>query len=436
MSTLTPRTRTNCTPYGGSVTAAPPSGGTAPAITVQPSDQSKTAPAAATFSVTATGTAPLNYQWYRNGSPVPGATSASYVIDPTATSMDADYFRVTVTNLYGSATSSYASLYVVSGAAPSAPAITIQPTAISFPQTVGGTYGLSAVASGYPAPTWQWYEDVAGTLTEITETSTAAFIRVSGAGLYFNWGGTGTPAVSGSNIIRYYRAKATNASGSATSNATAVTMTTTGGGNGTGLSVTVQVDPAILNLQPNTVDITVGGAAIVQRLGSTWAYAVTSGGGITFNSGALATMPAILAGGTGTLYTTISYGGNSTGVATFTATGWALTAFTGGSVKLHVGVSQMALTSGKSSAGVEQVASIAITVSGTGVTSTTQTYLSTDTPLAEGGAVLSWSLAAGALTIPSDFQVLVTITNKADKFNNVDISNWVALSAIWVEGIL
>ena len=50
----------------------------APSITVQPSNQTVTAPATATFSVTATGTAPLSYQWSMNGTMVSGANASTY----------------------------------------------------------------------------------------------------------------------------------------------------------------------------------------------------------------------------------------------------------------------------------------------------------------------------------------------------------------------
>jgi hypothetical protein len=47
----------------------------APTITTQPSNQTTTAGQTATFSVTANGTPPLNYQWSKNGGAISGATS-------------------------------------------------------------------------------------------------------------------------------------------------------------------------------------------------------------------------------------------------------------------------------------------------------------------------------------------------------------------------
>jgi Immunoglobulin I-set domain len=50
----------------------------APLIISQPGNQTVTAGQTATFSVTATGTGPLTYQWYVNGVAISGATSSTY----------------------------------------------------------------------------------------------------------------------------------------------------------------------------------------------------------------------------------------------------------------------------------------------------------------------------------------------------------------------
>ncbi len=94
---------------GGSVGSTPP---TAPAITTQPANQSVTAPATATFSVVASGTAPLSYQWQMNNSNISGATSASYTTPATSSAEDGETFDVVVTNSAGSATSNTATLSV------------------------------------------------------------------------------------------------------------------------------------------------------------------------------------------------------------------------------------------------------------------------------------------------------------------------------------
>ena len=73
----------------------------------------------ATFSVTVTGTAPTTYRWSRNGVALPGATGTVATNNPTATltlprvaASDAGNYTVTVSNAFGSATSSAATLFV------------------------------------------------------------------------------------------------------------------------------------------------------------------------------------------------------------------------------------------------------------------------------------------------------------------------------------
>ena len=82
----------------------------APTVTAHPEDVAVTAPAPATFSVTATGNAPLSYQWRRNGVDIPGATSQTYTLDPTAVGDTGSQFDVVVSNAVGSVTSQSATL--------------------------------------------------------------------------------------------------------------------------------------------------------------------------------------------------------------------------------------------------------------------------------------------------------------------------------------
>ena len=84
----------------------------APSITTQPASQTVIAGKTATFTVAATGTAPLTYQWSKNGSAIGGATSSSYTT-PAETAADNNAkFTVAVGNSAGSATSNAAVLTV------------------------------------------------------------------------------------------------------------------------------------------------------------------------------------------------------------------------------------------------------------------------------------------------------------------------------------
>src|SRR5215470_2259397 len=93
--------------------------GGAPYITTQPTSQTVSAGQTATFSVAASGTAPLSYQWQKNGADITGATSASYTTPVTTTADSGEQFRVVVSNAAGTATSNTATLTVNPGTATS-----------------------------------------------------------------------------------------------------------------------------------------------------------------------------------------------------------------------------------------------------------------------------------------------------------------------------
>ncbi len=98
----------------GAATAQAP---TAPQITTQPTDQTVSLGQSAAFAVVATGTAPLQYQWNKNGTPIPGATGTGYTTPATASTDSGASFTVLITNAVGSATSSAAMLTVTAASA-------------------------------------------------------------------------------------------------------------------------------------------------------------------------------------------------------------------------------------------------------------------------------------------------------------------------------
>ena len=83
-----------------------------PLIISQPGNQTVKVGQTATFSVTATGTGPLTYQWYVNGVPISGATSSTYTTPPTTAGQSGSVYTVTVSNPVGSVTSNGATLTV------------------------------------------------------------------------------------------------------------------------------------------------------------------------------------------------------------------------------------------------------------------------------------------------------------------------------------
>jgi glucose/arabinose dehydrogenase len=96
------------------------SGGGAPSITTQPASRTVPIGSSVTFTVSASGTAPLGYQWRRNGTNIAGATAASYTIASVAQTDNGARFSVVVSNSVGSATSADAVLTVTANQAPTA----------------------------------------------------------------------------------------------------------------------------------------------------------------------------------------------------------------------------------------------------------------------------------------------------------------------------
>src|SRR4029077_19244435 len=124
----------------------------APSITTQPASQTVTAGQTASFSVAATGTAPLSYPWNRNGTAISAADSPSYTPPATISSDNGAQFAVLVSNSAGSATSSAATLTV--NAAAVAPSITTQPASLTV--TTGQTASFSVAATGTAPLSYQW----------------------------------------------------------------------------------------------------------------------------------------------------------------------------------------------------------------------------------------------------------------------------------------
>ncbi|HEY6561832.1 MAG TPA: PQQ-dependent sugar dehydrogenase [Polyangiaceae bacterium] len=133
----------------------------APQITTQPANRTVAVGQAATFSVSATGSQPLSYQWQRNGSNISGATAASYTLASAAATDNGATFRVVVSNTVGSVTSNSATLTVTSNAAPTAN-ITAPPTGTLY--TAGSTINYAATASdpedgALPGSAFTWRVD-------------------------------------------------------------------------------------------------------------------------------------------------------------------------------------------------------------------------------------------------------------------------------------
>ena len=176
----------------------------APRIVVPPASQTVTSGQTASFSVTATGAAPLSYQWNKNGAAISGATSATYTTPPTTSSDNGAQFAVVVSNSAGSAASNAATLTVNAGAV--APSITTQPANQTV--TVGQTATFTVVATGTAPLSYQWQKNS----TAISGATSASYT---------------TPATTSSDNGAQFVVVVSNVAGNVTSNAATLTVNTT-----------------------------------------------------------------------------------------------------------------------------------------------------------------------------------------------------------------
>ena len=126
-----------------------------PTITSEPQEQTVLVGETATFNVTATGTSPLSYQWFKNDTIISGAENSSYTTPATSLNDSGSLFQCIVSNVAGADTSNTAMLIVSQSVIP--PTITSEPQ----PQTVfvGETATFSISVTGTPAFSYQWLKN-------------------------------------------------------------------------------------------------------------------------------------------------------------------------------------------------------------------------------------------------------------------------------------
>ncbi|HRU67821.1 MAG TPA: immunoglobulin domain-containing protein [Bacteroidia bacterium] len=200
---------------------------TSPVITNQTSSTSRCVGQGMTFSVTASGTSPFTYQWYKDNSPITSATNQDYTINSVNTSSAGSYYCV-VTNVCSSVNSNQIQLTVNQ-----APAITTHPSNLTV--CTGQSATFSVTASGTSPLTYEWYKN-----------ST----KITGATNYFY---TISSAAQG-DAASYY-CVVTNGCGTAQSNSASLTVNTPP-------NITAQYGTAtICSGQSNTFSVTVSGSS-------------------------------------------------------------------------------------------------------------------------------------------------------------------------------
>jgi hypothetical protein len=226
-----PQTPTSIVSLSGTGTTA----AVAPTITTQPANQTVTPGQTATFTVVAGGTAPLSYQWQKNGANIAGATLASYTTPATAISDSGSTFRAVVSNTAGTVTSAAATLTV--NAAAVAPAITTQPANQTV--TPGQTATFTVVAGGTAALSYQWQKNGANIAGATSASYTTPATVISDSGLSF-------------------RAVVSNTAGTVTSAAATLTV------NPAAVAPTITTQPANQTVTPGqtaTFTVVAGGTA-------------------------------------------------------------------------------------------------------------------------------------------------------------------------------
>jgi hypothetical protein len=208
-----------------SPTISAPPDPSAPSIATQPGNQSVTVGQTAMFSVTATGTAPLSYQWKKGGTAIAGATASSYTTPATAIGDNGSTFLVVVSNAAGSQTSTSATLTVT--AAATAPAITTQPSNQTV--TAGQTATFSVTATGSAPLSYQWKKNG----TAIAGATGATYV---------------TPATVIGDNASTFLVVVSNSVGSQTSSAATLTVSA------------VAAAP-VITVQPSNQSVTVGQTA-------------------------------------------------------------------------------------------------------------------------------------------------------------------------------
>jgi len=195
-----------------------------PALLTQPLGQTVGVGSNLTLTITANGTTPIAYQWWKDGNLLALQTNASLNLTNVQTT-DSGGYSVMLTNSLGSVTSSVAAISVIDFP----PVITSQPVGGIY--LVGTNFTLSAAATGTPPYYWQWSTNGVSILGANNPTCTVNNAQTNDSGAYTvtvtNVSGSTTSSVAGvavgyAPIILQQPQPFTNSIG--TSNAFAVTV--------------------------------------------------------------------------------------------------------------------------------------------------------------------------------------------------------------------
>lgn len=162
------------------------SSSSAPIITTQPANQTVASGATATFSVSASGSSPLAYQWSENGANISGATSSSYTTPAATCAVNGAQFVVAVSNSAGSATSNAATLTVSGCGATAAVGISSE----------NGTNESYKAATGYNMATGLGSLNAYNLINEWNVNSSSDFVLSANPAAVTTSGGNATTTIT------------------------------------------------------------------------------------------------------------------------------------------------------------------------------------------------------------------------------------------------
>ncbi len=368
---------------------------TAPTITSQPVGTTVTAGTAANFGVQAAGTAPLTYQWQRDGVNIAGATAATYTLTSPVAGDSGATFRVVVSNAAGSVTSANALLTV-------APVVTA-PTIATQPQSAntldGSTVQVSVAASGTAPFTYQWRRNGTAIAGATANTYTSPALTLADSGVSF------------SVVV-------TNSAGSVTSNAA---------------TITVNPQPVVLTAQPSSANVTAGQTA-------TFSVAATGSAPINYQWRRNGTA---IAGATAANYTTPATAVADSGALFTVLVSNAANTVTSNAATLTVTPATVAPTIATAPANVTisegQTASFTVTAAGTAPLSYQWRRNAVDI---SGATAASYTTAATTAAADNGARYSVRVTNgagtvtSADAVLTVNVATGGLIGRAWTTGVL
>lgn len=173
---------------------------TGPVFSVQPANKESYPGGTVSFTATATGVAPVTYQWRKNGANVAGATGDTLTLSNVQAG-DAATYTVVATDTNGSTPSAAASLTLLSGTPPfiisqTSGVAALLGTSASFSVSIGGT----------PTPTLQWRKNGINIPGATISAYTITSVQAADAGTYtlLAQSAAGTVTTAGATLTIIY----------------------------------------------------------------------------------------------------------------------------------------------------------------------------------------------------------------------------------------